>query len=186
MPTKKELELQIENLKKELNLYKNKPQLGRSYSNCLRENKQLKEENEILKEKVEELEDFDSKLSEQRLDEIIELEGRVKELDEENYELKNCSYEEYCNLVDENKLIKEFVDLKNELGEISELNSISKDDNIGHYQDIIDELKEDLEDYKLFCDAFDVPCAMEAIHNHWRNLPDESKEELTQKGLNPK
>ena len=147
MPTKKELELQIEKLKEELNLYKNKPQLGRSYSNCLRENKQLKEENE---------------------------------------KLKNCSYEEYCNLVDENKLIKEFVDLKNELGEISELNSISKDDNIGHYQDIIDELKEDLEDYKLFCDAFDVPCAMEAIHNHWRNLPDESKEELTQKGLNPK
>jgi regulator of replication initiation timing len=101
MPTKKELELQIENLQKELNLYKNKPQLGRSYSNCLRENKQLKEENEKLKE-------------------------------------------------------------------------------------ISDELKEDIEDYKLFCDAFDVPCAMEAIHNHWRNLPDESKEELTQKGLNPK
>lgn len=132
MPTKKELELQIENLQKELNLYKNKPQLGRSYSNSLREIKQLKEENESL---------------------------------------KNCSYEEYCNMVDENKLIKEFVDLKNELGEIS---------------DISDELKEDLEDYQLFCDAFDVPCAMEAIHNHWRYLPDESKKELTQKGLNPK
>ena len=131
MPTKKELELQIENLKEELNLYKNKPQLGRSYSNSLREIKQLKEENE---------------------------------------KLKNCSYEEYCNMVDENKLIKEFVDLKNELGEVT---------------DNHDELKEDLEDYKLFCDAFDVPCAMEAIHNHWRNLPDESKEELTQKGLNP-
>ena len=134
MPTKKELELQIENLQKELKIYKDKPQLGRSYSNCLRENKQLKEENE---------------------------------------KLKNCSYEEYCNLVDENKLIKEFVDLKNELGEVT--------DN----PDLHDELKEDLEDYKLFCDAFDVPCAMEAIHNHWRNLPDESKEELTQKGLNP-
>ena len=131
MPTKKELELQIENLQKELNLYKNKPQLGRSYSNSLREIKQLKEENE---------------------------------------KLKNCSYEEYCNMVDENKLIKEFVDLKNELGQVT---------------DNHDELKEDLEDYKLFCDAFDVPCAMEAIHNHWRNLPDESKEELTQKGLNP-
>jgi len=131
MPTKKELELQIENLKEELNLYKNKPQLGRSYSNSLREIKQLKEENE---------------------------------------KLKNCSYEEYCNMVDENKLIKEFVDLKNELGQVT---------------DNHDELKEDLEDYKLFCDAFDVPCAMEAIHNHWRNLPDESKEELTQKGLNP-
>ena len=49
-----------------------------------------------------------------------------------------------------------------------------------------DELKEDLEDYKLFCDAFDVDCAREAIHNHWRNLPDECKEELTKKGLNPK
>lgn len=121
-----------EKLKEELNLYKNKPQLGRSYSNCLRENKQLKEENE---------------------------------------KLKNCSYEEYCNMVDENKLIKEFVDLKNELGEIS---------------DISDESKEDLEDYQLFCDAFDVPCAMEAIHNHWRYLPDESKKELIQKGLNPK
>lgn len=49
-----------------------------------------------------------------------------------------------------------------------------------------DELIEDLEDYKLFCDAFDVPCAMEAIHNHWRNLTDECKEKLTKKGLNPK
>jgi DNA-binding ferritin-like protein (Dps family) len=49
-----------------------------------------------------------------------------------------------------------------------------------------DKTKEDLEDYKLFCDAFDVPYAMEAIHNHWRNLPDECKEELTKKGLNPK
>ena len=131
MPTKKELELQIENLQKELKIYKDKPQLGRSYSNSLREIKQLKEENE---------------------------------------KLKNCSYEEYCNMVDENKLIKEFVDLKNELGQVT---------------DNHDELKEDLEDYKLFCDAFDVPCATEAIHNHWRNLPDESKEELTQKGLNP-
>ena len=50
---------------------------------------EVQEENEILKEKIEELEDFDSKLSEQRLDEIIKLEGRVKELEEENEELKN-------------------------------------------------------------------------------------------------
>ena len=67
-------------------------------------------------------------------------------------------------------------------------------ENYQNFQDIMldtdssddDELKEDLEDYKLFCDAFDVDCAREAIHNHWRNLPDECKEELTKKGLNPK
>ena len=44
----KEYKEEINKLKKELYLYKDKPQLGRSYANSLRENKELQEEIEKL------------------------------------------------------------------------------------------------------------------------------------------
>ena len=49
-------------------------------------------------------------------EEVEELEGHYESVCEENEKLKNCSYEEYCVMVGgENKLIKEWVDLKNEV-----------------------------------------------------------------------
>ena len=50
-----------------------------------------------------------------------ELDKLKEELEAEKFhsqQLKDCSYEEYCEYVSENKLIKEFEDLKNELGEL--------------------------------------------------------------------
>ena len=88
---------EIEFLKKELYLFKDKPQLGRSYANSRRENKELKEEIENLK----------------------------------------------------------------------------------------DQNKEDLDDYQLFLDAFDVAHATEAIDWYWKHLTDESKDSLIKKGHNP-
>ena len=105
MPTNKELleknktlREENESLKKELYIYKDKPQLGRSYANSLRENKELQEEIQNLK----------------------------------------------------------------------------------------DQNKEDLDDYQLFLDAFDVPHASEAIDNHWNYLSDESKESLIKNGYQVK
>jgi len=94
----KSLKEEIEKLKEELYIYKVKPQLGRSYANSLRENKELQEEIQNLK----------------------------------------------------------------------------------------DQNKEDLDDYQLFLDAFDVPHASEAIDNHWNYLSDESKESLIKNGYQVK
>lgn len=91
-------------------------------------NKHLEEENKKLKEKVEDLEQFDDNLEEERLNEIIELEHKVKSLRESNDELcfendeinrkwaedneRNgdiCSeqQEQIIRLEEENKLLKE-------------------------------------------------------------------------------
>jgi len=51
------------------------------------ENKNLKDENKKLKEKVEELEEFNYSLEDERLNEIIELEAKVKGYREKNDEL---------------------------------------------------------------------------------------------------
>ena len=105
MPTNKELlqknktlTEEIESLKKELYIYKDKPQLGRSYANSLRENKELQEEIQNLK----------------------------------------------------------------------------------------DQNKEDLDDYELFLEAFDVAHATEAIDWYWKHLTDESKESLIKNGYQVK
>ena len=103
-----------------------------------------------------------------------QLEEQIEELKEENEKLKN-TIEKLKNHYQSD--LMEWKGKNKSLQDMLDLYIESSND---------DESKEDLEDYKLFCDAFDVPCAMEAIHNHWRNLPDECKEELTKKGLNPK
>ena len=51
------------------------------------ENSKLKDENKKLKEKVEELEEFNYSLEDERLNEIIELEAKVKGYREKNDEL---------------------------------------------------------------------------------------------------
>ena len=63
-------------------------------------------------------------------------------------ELSNCNYEEYCEIVGENKLIKEVVDLKNEIGEFSEENKKLKEEieklsncNYEEYCEIVGENK---------------------------------------------
>lgn len=71
------------------------------------------EERDSLADKVEDLEEEESRLE-------LENKKLKEELEAEKFyskQLKDCSYEEYCEFVSENKLIKEFEDLKNELGE---------------------------------------------------------------------
>lgn len=52
--------------------------------------------------------------------------------------------------------------------------------------DSAEDIREELDDYKLFCDAFDVDCARDAIRIHWKNLSECCQEELTEKGFGPK
>ena len=119
--------------------------------------------NETYEDLCHEIDDINRRWAEdneRHTDVIACQEEHIEVLKKEIEKLKDCSYEEYCNMVDENKLIKEVVDLKKEL----------------------EEHNEDLEDYKLFCDAFDVPYAQEAIDNFWNYLSDESKKELIKNG----
>ena len=80
MPTNKELlqknktlTEEIESLKKELYLYKDKPQLGRSYANSLRENKELQEEIKKLTCEV-------ARLKEEREDASYQLAGELEDI----------------------------------------------------------------------------------------------------------
>ncbi len=89
------------------------------------------EERDSLAEKVEDLEEEECRLE-------LENKKLKEELEAEKFhsqQLKDCDYEGYCEYVGENKLIKEFEDLKNELGE----------------------LKEDLEFHKLYVYTTDDP-----------------------------
>ena len=60
----------------------------------------------------------------------------IEKLKLENKKLKDCSYEEYCALINdcptENNLVKEWVDMENECGALAEENKKLKDklDNI--------------------------------------------------------
>ena len=93
------------------------------------------EERDELAEKVEDLEEQEdedwlsvfSVLSDagyaptSRGQVVSSIKDLKEELEAEKFyskQLKDCNYEEYCELVGENKLIKEFEDLKNELGEL--------------------------------------------------------------------
>ena len=55
--------------------------------------------------------------------------SEIKKLKEENEKLKDCNYDEYCIMVDENKLIKEFEDLKGEFGEVYTNFKLMKEEN---------------------------------------------------------
>tara|TARA_R110002020_G_scaffold457247_2_gene674098 strand:+ start:97 stop:525 length:429 start_codon:yes stop_codon:yes gene_type:complete len=122
--------------------------------------KQLRETIDEQQKKIEELEEFNYSLEGERLNEIIELEAKVKgyrenndelcyeideinrkwaednerngdicseqqeqiiRLEEENRMLKDCDIMQYSYLVQgENKLLKEWQDMKNELGWMKE------------------------------------------------------------------
>lgn len=82
------------------------------------ENKKLKADNRLYEERIWlndcELEDCKNEVGVAKL-----VHHQNKGLLEDIKKLKDCNYEEYCELVGgENKLIKEFEDLKNELGEL--------------------------------------------------------------------
>ena len=51
----------------------------------------------------------------------------IDALKEEVEKLQDCNYEEYISIVCENKLIKEFVDLKNECGELKKEAEVRED-----------------------------------------------------------
>ena len=75
-----------------------------------------------------------------KLKEQLEREGRwvnegqreanaeIEKLKAENKKLKDCNYEEYSSMVGENKLTKEFEDLKNECGELFDKNKINSEE----------------------------------------------------------
>jgi hypothetical protein len=82
------------------------------------ENKELKADNALYKERIWlndcELETYKDEVGVAKL-----VHHQNMGLLEDIKKLKDCNYEEYCELVGgENKLIKEFEDLKNELGEL--------------------------------------------------------------------
>jgi DNA repair exonuclease SbcCD ATPase subunit len=82
------------------------------------ENKELKADNALYKERIWlndcELETYKDEVGVSKL-----VHHQNMGLLEDIKKLKDCNYEEYCELVGgENKLIKEFEDLKNELGEL--------------------------------------------------------------------
>mgnify|MGYP003645395653 CR=1 FL=1 len=52
----------------------------------------------------------------------------IDALKEEVEKLKDCNYEEYSSMVGENKLTKEFEDLKNECGELFDKNKINSEE----------------------------------------------------------
>jgi hypothetical protein len=84
------------------------------------ENKELKADNALYKERIWlndcELETYKDEVGVSKL-----VHHQNMGLLEDIKKLKDCNYEEYCELVGgENKLIKEFEDLKNELGELKE------------------------------------------------------------------
>jgi FtsZ-binding cell division protein ZapB len=84
------------------------------------ENKELKADNALYKERIWlndcELETYKDEVGVAKL-----VHHQNMGLLEDIKKLKDCNYEEYCELVGgENKLIKEFEDLKNELGELKE------------------------------------------------------------------
>ena len=55
------------------------------------------------------------------LAEVRDFGEEITQLKEENAKLKDCSYDEYCAIIkDENKLVKEFQDLKDECGELGD------------------------------------------------------------------
>tara|TARA_R100000805_G_C3620181_1_gene123703 strand:+ start:253 stop:1161 length:909 start_codon:yes stop_codon:yes gene_type:complete len=77
------------------------------------ENKKLKETNQLRFDKIKEME------NEVGVSKLVHHQNMG--LLEDIKKLKDCNYEEYCELVGgENKLIKEFEDLKNEIGELKE------------------------------------------------------------------
>ena len=138
------LEEQIKKLKDE---NKNLKKRALPYGWTVEAVKTIKEENEDLEDKIEELEDdlhavvvsLDShKKSHKKLveeNEKLKLENQdlsirapypveyydniIDELKEENEKLKDCSYDEYCAIVCENKLIKEWVDMQSELHQLA-------------------------------------------------------------------
>ena len=63
--------------------------------------KQIKENEKKLEEKIFDLENTDSQIADERLDEIVKLEGRIKELEDEK------PHEELYNLQHENEKLKE-------------------------------------------------------------------------------
>lgn len=85
----KEYKEEINKLKKEYYLYKDKPQLGRSYANSLRENKELQEENKKLKEEREdasyqlagELEDINTRWAEDKEADRIVIDGLKEQIE---------------------------------------------------------------------------------------------------------
>ena len=78
------------------------------------ENKKLKETNQLRFDKIKEME------NEVGVSKLVHHQNVG--LLEDIKKLKDCNYEEYCEYVGENKLIKEFEDLKNELGELKKEN----------------------------------------------------------------
>jgi hypothetical protein len=76
------------------------------------ENKKLKETNQLRFDKINEMAD------EVGVSKLVHHQNMG--LLEDIKKLKDCNYEEYCEYVGENKLVKEFEDLKNEIGELKE------------------------------------------------------------------
>jgi hypothetical protein len=119
---KKEDELQL--LKEQLSVAEDG---GKIAVNILKEEIiELKKENEELKEKIFDLENLDSKIADERLDEIIKLESRIKELEDEK------PYEELYKL---EKLKEENEKLKEENDKHDE--ELQHDHEV--YKDIIDQ-----------------------------------------------
>ena len=97
------------------------------------ENKKLKETNQLRFDKIKEME------NEVGVSKLVHHQNVG--LLEDIKKLKDCNYEEYCELVGENKLVKEFEDLKNELGELKEQNKTWEDIHSGDMK-IVKMLKE--------------------------------------------
>lgn len=139
------LEEEIKQLKKQFYIPKKEPETGEDIPWTLAdENKQLKGYiNSLMTEDQKDIcngeameageptlqtpKDWIDRIR-QFLEERDELAEKVEDLEEEleaekfySKQLKDCNYEEYCELVGENKLIKEFEDLKNELGEFKKV-----------------------------------------------------------------
>ena len=117
------------------------------------ENKELKADNALYKERIWlndcELETYKDEVGVAKL-----VHHQNMGLLEDIKKLKDCNYEGYCELVGENKLIKEFEDLKNELGELKKENKglrngggdyISREE----HQKVADFLNDEAEMYKI-------------------------------------
>ena len=125
--------------------------------------KYLTEENKKLKEKIFDLENTDSKIADERLDEIIKLECRVKELEDEK------PYEELYNLQHENEKLKEEVNTEiKTIGEWVKLRDTALD-RISELHEEIDELKAKNKELKSHLDG-ELLAEVKSLrthHNWW-------------------
>lgn len=127
MPTKQELEWQIKKLQKDNeDLNRRLNDVNYVPSNKYTEKAILefiddlpvKVVKKINQKEIEKLKEENKNLKKRALPFGWTVET-VQAIKEENEKLKDCSYDEYCAIVCENKLIKEWVDMQSELHQLA-------------------------------------------------------------------